>query len=828
LAKTILSVSHSNSEPGTTVAGTTEYWLFGYTAFEKNATESTREVIWRSAGTLSKLYVRLTANNTSTNGSITIRKNGAATALAVTVTAGSGAVVLEDTSDTVTVAAGDKLCIQTVSGGTGTFTMTMVSCIWDATTNTTVRYVAKGYGLATASATQFLPIAGDRSGTTTSEPNVENTIKTAGTIKNGSVNVTANARTNNTTFTVRDSRADTAMVITVGSGVTGHREDTSNSLSYAVDDELDWELTTLTGTQTLTAQSFAVDYETTTNNGVLTRGCVGSTADVIFTMASNVTNYYPIGGGNRGAITTESQVQMKAREAFTFKNLIFYTNANSTTGIATVALRVNGANSALTLTIGAGATGFFPDTTHTVTVAAGDLIDFVISNTGTAAGTISVRQLGITTEIAAGQAVERALTTETVSISEAAFTRLAAKTRTRTDTAITIGETRARLAEKMRPLSTQTTTLSESIVRTKGKVKTLSTETITVTGGTIARLLAKIRSPSAPDTTTISETRQRLGSKSRPLSTQTVALSESVQRIKGKIKSLPTETVIVGAGFAARLSSKIRAISLQTVILTDNRTRLKASMRTLVTQTVAIADSIARLVEAPTGITRALSETVALSGTVARLTRVQRLLSENVPKAENVARVRGVAKPLSQTVPITESLFRIKSSIKLLSQTVPTSQSLTRLNTIKRTVIQTVVIAENVARETLGNLVRSLVETVTVSDSITRRTAKLVILVQTIVITEQAKRLSTKLRSLSTQIIILGDSVTNELNVIIKNAIKAISQLIAITDYAKIEVVKKSQRFRKITTPSNWRLKSNHPAWFLGTRGQHDHYEEFS
>ena len=932
MAKTILSASHSNSEPGTTVAGTTEYWLFGYTSFEKSTTEATREVLYRAPGTLSKLYVRLTANTTSTNGSITIRKNGADTALTVTVTAGSGAVELEDTSDTLSVAAGDKLCIKTVSGGTGTFTMTMVSCIWDATTNTSVRYVAKGYSITSATAA-YLPIAGDRSGTTGTEANVENTIKTAGTLKNLATNVTSNARTTASPFAARKNRTTTALVTSYGSTEIGHKEDTSNAISYAVDDELDYVIDPGTGSTAIVLQSLAVDYETTTDQGVLTRGCVGTTAD--FIQDTDLTWYVPIGGGNREAVTTESQVQMKAREAFTFRNLVAYSNANTIANSTTVALRVNGSTTALSASFGPAATGFVSDVSDTVTVAAGDLINFIVITDGGVGQTISIRQIGITTELVpSGVAVERALTTETISISEAAFTRLAAKTRIRTDTAIAVSENRARLAEKMRPLSTQTTALSENVIRIKGKVKTLATETITVTGGTLARLLAKLRTPAANDTTTISESRQRLGSKSRPLSTQSVALSESLQRIKGKIKSLTLETITVGGGTLARLSSKIRAISLQTVILTDNRTRLKTSMRTLATQTITLSEDIARtvarqviralatqtvsigesitrlkvsqrlisqtiiladnaarlttklraislqtialsesrtrikgavkaipqtvllseniirlsaklrtiatqtvaladnvtrqIIGGAVEITRALSQTVALSETVGRRLAVQRILIQTSPTAESLVRVRGVLRTLSQNIPVSESLSRIKSASKLISQTLISSDSISRLNTITRSIIQTTVLASSVARETVGNLVRSLVETITVSDSIARRTAKLVILAQAVAITEQARRLSTKLRTIPAQTIMLSDSVTQELNVIIKNAIKAISQLITITDYAKIEVVKKSQRFRKILQPSIKRLISNHPAWLLGTRGMHNDYEEFS
>ena len=195
---------------------------------------------------------------------------------------------------------------------------------------------------------------------------------------------------------------------------------------------------------------------------------------------------------------------------------------------------------------------------------------------------------------------------------------------------------------------------------------------------------------------------------------------------------------------------------------------------------------------------------------------------------ENLARVRGVLRTLSQSIPVSESLLRIKSALRPISQTILSSDSISRLNTIRRTISQTIITAENVAQETVGNLVRSLVETVTVSDNIVRRTAKLVILDQFITIGEQASRLSTKLRAIPSQTITLSDSTTNQINVVIQHIIRTISQVTTITDYAKIEVIKKSQRFRKILQPSIKRLISNHPAWFLGTRGQHDHYEEFA
>ena len=228
-----------------------------------------------------------------------------------------------------------------------------------------------------------------------------------------------------------------------------------------------------------------------------------------------------LGGKFDPAEATEANTQLLIRDSFVFSQLTAHVSANAV-GATNLRFRKNGANGNQNTVITASGTGYFTDTTNTDSVIVDDLANLQIITPATG-GTVTmiIRSVGIVQQYqAAANAIERALATETISISEAAFTRLAAKIRTRTDTAIVVGETRARLSAKMRPLSTQTVVLSENVIRVKGKVKSLATETITVTGGTIARLLAKIRTP-APDTTTISETRQRLGSKSRPLSTQT-------------------------------------------------------------------------------------------------------------------------------------------------------------------------------------------------------------------------------------------------------------------------------------------------------------------
>lgn len=96
----------------------------------------------------------------------------------------------------------------------------------------------------------------------------------------------------------------------------------------------------------------------------------------------SATQYVPwVGGGSTS--TTESLVQNKAPAAFSIANLQLSLSASLGTGTTlAVTLRDGGASEALTCTTASGGTTC-TDTTHTFSVAQGDLLDFVITATGT-------------------------------------------------------------------------------------------------------------------------------------------------------------------------------------------------------------------------------------------------------------------------------------------------------------------------------------------------------------------------------------------------------------------------------------------------------------
>jgi hypothetical protein len=83
------------------------------------------------------------------------------------------------------------------------------------------------------------------------------------------------------------------------------------------------------------------------------------------------TSYYPM-GGDMTASATLANMEVPFYLAATFKNLRCYVTANSSSTSTTFRLIKNGSATALTLTIGSGATGLFEDSSNSVTITSTD------------------------------------------------------------------------------------------------------------------------------------------------------------------------------------------------------------------------------------------------------------------------------------------------------------------------------------------------------------------------------------------------------------------------------------------------------------------------
>lgn len=104
-------------------------------------------------------------------------------------------------------------------------------------------------------------------------------------------------------------------------------------------------------------------------------------------IAQGSTNYQPLIGGATSGTTAEANTQLRARSAYTLRNLA--ANASAISGTCTLRTRVNGGNGSQSVSI--TATGLIEDTTNTDSIASGDLMNFqtVMSNSHGNACTLS-------------------------------------------------------------------------------------------------------------------------------------------------------------------------------------------------------------------------------------------------------------------------------------------------------------------------------------------------------------------------------------------------------------------------------------------------------
>lgn len=120
------SISLINNTSVTLGTSTTSFVSF--CAFTTNSVEASRQVIIPVAGTIKNLYVLTSTTQSANNSQVcTVRKNGANTAITTTIAASAAAGTFSDTTNSVSVAAGDKLSLQVQNNAASGTAATIVS-----------------------------------------------------------------------------------------------------------------------------------------------------------------------------------------------------------------------------------------------------------------------------------------------------------------------------------------------------------------------------------------------------------------------------------------------------------------------------------------------------------------------------------------------------------------------------------------------------------------------------------------------------------------------------------------------------------------------------
>lgn len=416
----------SGDGPVTTTAGATQYLPLSTCGISLSGTSTNKQIIFRTAGVLSNLYIRVTANTTSLASSVFVRNNGSPTTMTVPIPISTSGV-FEDISNTVTVAAGDKLDYRSISGGTGTLSYGIMSTIFAASTDTVSRITAgQATGAFTVdSTTRYTQLVSTISPSLTSETiQAQTRIPKPGIIRNLAMYISANARLTDTTIRVRINAANSTITIPVSTLGTGFFEDITHSDSVVAGDLVNYAVETLTGAaESLTVQNMSLEFASTQSQGMLVVG-LGSG----LTQNANLTYYFPIGGRLVVGGTIEADKKLKTRQTFAFSALSIYVTTNGVSDPSSLIFRKNGTDSTLSVPISGSTTGYFDNLTTVETCNDNDEVCFQVT-TGATGTSLVLRHISI------------------------AHMNFSAATKAITDPTITISETRNRMkaVERLQP-----------------------------------------------------------------------------------------------------------------------------------------------------------------------------------------------------------------------------------------------------------------------------------------------------------------------------------------------------------------------------------------
>lgn len=346
-----------------------------------------RKLYIRRAGKIANFQWKLPA--TGTARSSTLRKNGTNQTPTLSP-ADSTAGLFADKLNSFDVASGDYIdvtrTITTAPANTGysfTFQADSGHFTTYATMSTTMS-VATGVFSATGASTT----------NATTEASSQLLHRVAGDIKNIFALVSANTNTSGTsTITARINGANKTNTVSFAFGVTGLFEDTSHSDAVVSGDLVCFGFSgNASGSATIAiaGMGFLVSASTPTNDVFTGPGVAGTSASY----AGGTTAYGQICGQLSQLDTTESLVSWAHGFPVKMEKLRTHVLTSTTTGTGTFAIRINGATGNQTVSIGAGLTGFFEDTTNVDYAGGADLVNYIWS--GGTSGTCNMAHAMLT------------------------------------------------------------------------------------------------------------------------------------------------------------------------------------------------------------------------------------------------------------------------------------------------------------------------------------------------------------------------------------------------------------------------------------------------
>jgi hypothetical protein len=351
---------------GQTLATNEELNLVGQS---NGTTEATHQYSITEAATFTNLKARIASGGSGTNN-FRMRKASA-------------------NGNLLATRAGTGECIDAVNSDAFTAGQAQNIAYTDTGTDSVVDYVAANVEFASghgcfhgasntatvicdlASTTSYQPISGllEADGTTTIA-NAQWKVRGYTTLEAFQVRIAANARLNNSVFSVNVNGVDVGTAITFATTATGLQTVTGMGISLSAGDLVCISMTLGAGVEDLTVAFVGVTMKSTSNQSEVI-SCRPLAANA--RTASATPNYY-LPGGSNALETTEAGEQISLGFGARITNLRCYLSANTYTGSSTFILRVNGV-ARITLTIGAaGGAAWYENTSDAVEVGPADLL----------------------------------------------------------------------------------------------------------------------------------------------------------------------------------------------------------------------------------------------------------------------------------------------------------------------------------------------------------------------------------------------------------------------------------------------------------------------
>ena len=194
------------------------------------------------------------------------------------------------------------------------------------------------------------------------------------------VRISANTFTQTAVFSFTKNAVGGNQTVSVPTTVTGEFQDNSHSDSVVSGDLVCMQNNMIVGTGSLTYPILALLFSGATNPTDETLAFAGRTGAF---NQSAVTRFVPIAGSDSGSGSaigtgTEANAQFKMKIAGTLSNLEVFVASNARTGATVFNVRIGAANGNNTISVGAGLTGLFEDTTHTDAISINSLINYSV------------------------------------------------------------------------------------------------------------------------------------------------------------------------------------------------------------------------------------------------------------------------------------------------------------------------------------------------------------------------------------------------------------------------------------------------------------------